>query len=217
MLPSDGDWMVGLTELQFPSVWPNVINGSVTVRWSSDGQPLEFKLPDGFYDSVSTLLKTINKIFQNARLGEKVVMYHNDIRNRTLLKVIEANGFGVSFSSNIANILGLRNTRSEYYTQGLYDELPADINDGLTALYVYSDIVDKRLVGDSLVPLLRVIPIQPYRSKIHTRWIQLKNVEYVTAVNNHHDTIEINIRRDDGTVIPFDVGKVVVTLHFKRM
>ena len=147
---------------------------------------------------------------------EKVVFYYDEIRNRVLLKVRESNGFGIGFSANLANILGFIRTTGELYTEGIYIEKPADINDGLTALYVYTDVVEKRLVGDSMVPLLRVVPTEPSRTKYQHKWIQFKNIEYVPAVSTNTDTVELNIRRDDGDIIPFDFGKVVVTLHFKK-
>ena len=216
LLPNSGRWVVGLSEIQFPSTWYNVIGGFITVRWRADGTAIKFELPDGFYESITALMTVIKKIVNNAKINEKVVFYYDEIRNRVLLKVRESNGFGIGFSANLANILGFIRTTGELYTEGIYIEKPADINDGLTALYVYTDVVEKRLVGDSMVPLLRVVPTEPSRTKYQHKWIQFKNIEYVPAVSTNTDTVELNIRRDDGDIIPFDFGKVVVTLHFKK-
>lgn len=219
-LPSnDGKWCVGMTEIQFPSSWPNIIKGAVTVRWRLDTPPISFLLPDGNYNSIDELLDTIQSILNNANLKDKIVIHYDKLRNRVLMVIKEpSTEFGIAFSQNIANILGFNRSGETFYTRGKYMEnLPADINDGLYAIYVYADIVEKRLVGDAMVPLLRVVPTEPKSNHNNFRWVRFKNVEYIPVVKNHSDTIEINIRRDNGEIVPFENGKVVVTLHFKKL
>lgn len=217
-LPCDkGEWTVGLTEISFPTSWPNLIGGSISLKFRQDSSPLQFMLPDGVYRSVDELLKVINGILKNADVKDEIVIYHDAIRNRVLLLVRESQlGFGVSFSKNIANILGLMKSSPEYYTAGKYTELPADINDGMSSIYLYANICGKRLVGDTMVPLLRVIPTDPSNHTSSVKWVRFRNIEYVPVNRNNSDIIEINIRRDNGDIVPFESGKVVVTLHFRK-
>ena len=42
------------------------------------------------------------------------------------------------------------------------------------------------------------------------------NVQYVTLVCKDFGTIEIDIRDDTGTLVPYERGKVTATLHFRR-
>lgn len=218
-LPCDkGEWVVGLTEISFPSSWPNLIGGSIYLKFQHSSSPIQFMLPDGVYKSIDELMKIINGILQNSDVKDEIVMHYDIIRNRVILVVREMKqGLAVSFSKNLASILGFTKSSPEYYTAGKYTELPADINNGMSAIYLYCNICGKRLVGDSMVPLLRVIPTDPSNHATSMKWVRFRNIEYVPIVQNNSDIIEINIRRDNGDIVPFESGKVVVTLHFKQI
>jgi len=43
-----------------------------------------------------------------------------------------------------------------------------------------------------------------------------QNVQYVPLHRKQFDTVEIDIRDDTGRRVPFERGKVVVTLHFRQ-
>ena len=68
-----------------------------------------------------------------------------------------------------------------------------------------------------MLSLLKVIPAEPMQTVPSHKWVRFKNIEYIPSVKTHIDTVEINIRRDNGEIIPFESGKVVVKLHFKRV
>ena len=48
---------------------------------------------------------------------------------------------------------------TDVYTYRKECDAVADMNQGFDTLYVYTDVVDSRVVGDSLVSLLRIVPI----------------------------------------------------------
>jgi len=78
---------------------------------------------------------------------------------------------------------------------------------------VYTDIIEPRVVGDTLAPLLRLVPRGTYgEDSVET----FKNIEYIPLRTKYFSTIEIDIRDDTGRPIPFERGKVVVTLHFRQ-
>ena len=89
-----------------------------------------------------------------------------------------------------------------------------DINGGIHHVFVYCDVVEAVPVGDTLAPLLRVVETQhASQGFIHEifnppRYLPLQKKEF--------DTIEIYLRTDFGEKIPFESGKVVCTLHFRR-
>ena len=65
-LPIDnGLWEVGMTEIQFPARWPNVIDGKVWIKFANETVS-EFRLHDGFYPSVEKLMSELTKVFNNA-------------------------------------------------------------------------------------------------------------------------------------------------------
>mgnify|MGYP001794346078 FL=1 len=217
-LPStEGDWVVGLTEICYPSCWPNIKDeGTIYIKWNDSEEIMDYPVPPGFYPNIDKLLKKIIDILHlnKSGVGNKLSFIYDEISNRVVTFIAQDAEFKICFSSNVAAPLGLES--GKFYSKGPHlAPYPADIHDGSSTLYVYSDIVQKRLVGDNMLPLLKVIPAEPMQTVPSHKWVRFKNIEYISSVKTHIDTVEINIRRDNGEIIPFESGKVVVTLHFK--
>jgi len=91
---------------------------------------------------------------------------------------------------------------------------PADINRGLSTIFMYCDIARVSIVGDTKVPLIRTLNVEGQYGdivqKVYNRPV------YVPLQRTHFDTVEINIRTDTGKLVPFVGGKAIVTLHFRR-
>ncbi len=88
-----------------------------------------------------------------------------------------------------------------------------DLQRGFYSLYVYCDILEDVVVGDMKAPLLRTVNINGKDDKMVSRIYQ--TVQYVPVQRRQFDTIEIDIRDDTGRRVPFQRGKVIVTLHFR--
>ena len=85
---------------------------------------------------------------------------------------------------------------------------------GFDTIYVYTDVVESRIVGDSLAPLLQALPV----GGIHgaTVYDRFTNIHYVPLLYSHFKSIEMDITDDTGRRVPFEYGRVTVTLHFRR-
>lgn len=215
-----GDWVVGLTEIQFPALWQNLIHGYIIVKYQNGDNPLKCELHDGTYTTIEELLTEIKYALQSAQLQDDIVMKFDQIRNRVILQVKDrAPGFGIGFSQNLLNMLGFTKTENEFYSAGTYVEKAADITEGFSALYIYSDIVQNRIVGDTMASLVRVVPIEQKRliNSSGVNWVWFQHIQYIPVNKTYTDTVEINIRRDNGDIVPFESGKVVLTLHFKKV
>ena len=81
-------------------------------------------------------------------------------------------------------------------------------------MYVYCDIAAHTAVGDTKAPLLRVCNVTGKHGDIVR--ITYSHPHYVPLARRDFDTIEININNELGHSIPFEFGKSVVTLHFRR-
>lgn len=217
-LPSDeGGWSVGMSEIQYPSAIKNIVGGYMEVRFSNESMPMVIPMYDGMFKTIPSVIDQINTVLRNAQLENKVVLTYDEIRNRVIFEIKDdRDGFGISFSQNVLNILGLKRKPHEYYTNGVYTENPTDISQGFSALYVYADIVENRMVGDSMVPLLRVVPVENKSRSSDIQWVRFNHIQYVPVAQRNSDVIEINIRRDNGEIISFEGGKVVITLHFQK-
>jgi hypothetical protein len=90
----------------------------------------------------------------------------------------------------------------------------ADVTRGLNSLYVYCPLVEQRMVGDTQVPLLRIVPLEGRDAEMVTRVFD--PVQYCPLVLRCFQNVEIDIRDDTGVKIPFERGRVVVTLHCRK-
>ena len=76
------------------------------------------------------------------------------------------------------------------------------------------DVVESRIVGDSMASLLRSLPVRGTHGA--TLSARFTNVHYVPLLCKDFGTIEMDITDDPGRRVPFGYGRVTVTLHFPR-
>lgn len=139
------------------------------------------------------------------------------------------NVIGSSFSPAIASILGFedRLDRKEWsadcYMQNVgkfTGKRVADLNRGIHSLYVYCDIMEPCPVGDTRVPLLRIVPLQDNNSSDVSSTMQrthtFSHVHYHTLRHRHISEVEIDIKDSIGRPVPFERGELMVTLHLRR-
>ena len=120
----------------------------------------------------------------------------------------------VNFSDDLGYIFGFIPNR--WYEKGSHkNTTPPDIESGFSSLFVYSDLGVSRVVGNSFVPLLRVVPVEGKRFQtIHK---EFQDLQYIRVVNGRASIINVLITTGDGRIVPFRGGKVVVTLHLRRI
>jgi hypothetical protein len=94
------------------------------------------------------------------------------------------------------------------------------IGRGVVNMYVYASICKPIYVGHTLAPLLKNVFIDTSRDASkngNARNYIVYHPMYVPVANTGIDRIEINIRTDDGQLIPFPNGAITtITLHFKK-
>jgi len=120
--------------------------------------------------------------------------------------------FEVTFNKNLADMLGFKKTA--FKTGFYFGDYPLQLHAGITEIFVYSDVIQSVHVGDSVSPLLRIIPCQnetkPQIVKYYERPI------YVPIRKKFLETIEIELRSSTGEKITFTSGKTYVVLSFRR-
>ena len=93
-------------------------------------------------------------------------------------------------------------------------KVAVDPNRGFNSLYVYCDAAEAIPVGDIKAPLLRVVDAAGnFGDTIHRLYM---SPQYVPVSKKGFNTVEIDIRDDTGRPVPFEFGKVITTLHFRR-
>lgn len=65
--------------------------------------------------------------------------------------------------------------------------------------------MEPRLVGDSAVPLFRIVPLEGKYGDMVSKTFD--NVQHVPVLHKEFEMVEVDIRDDSGRSVPFDVAK----------
>jgi hypothetical protein len=85
---------------------------------------------------------------------------------------------------------------------------------GIHSIFIYSDVIDTQIVGDSRTRLLRVINVSSKYKEVVSRVYE--NPDYLPVSSREINSIEIILRDDTGQKIFFTNSKVIVKLHFRK-
>lgn len=115
----------------------------------------------------------------------------------------------------------VKTTKEEYVellkivkTKEFHSGREIDLLQGLYMLYIYCNILEEQIVGNTMVPLLKIVPVEGVHGENITR--EYINPQYVPVFMTHFSDLEIDIRDDTGAKVPFERGRVLATLHFRR-
>jgi hypothetical protein len=92
----------------------------------------------------------------------------------------------------------------------------AELNAGSHSILVYSNIVEHNFVGDSFAQLLRLVEVPTksnYGEQVVLRYDQ---PHYIPLQTHSFDTIQVELKDDTGQNIPFEFGRVIIKLIFKK-
>ena len=208
---------VGLIEIQYPRVWNSFTENDAKVDFIDTKTKMfnKLRLTVGSYNTIDSIVKEYNmKCAANPTLAH-ITMTHNPITNKILF--LGGDGWNIVFRGRLAEILGF--IRDSVFEIHIGPHLkcaaphPADIHGGRYNIFIYSDIVDYQLVGDSHVPLLRCINISDESKRMPT--LSYDSPHYTSLARSSITDIQIELRDDQNQHIPFSYGKVIVKLHFR--
>ena len=120
----------------------------------------------------------------------------------------------ITMSSDLASIMGFSPRHLTFREERKHKEKVAmDPNSGFNSLYVYCDAAESIPIGDIKALLLRVADAAGnFGDLIHRLYT---TPQYVPVSKKEFNTLEID-KDDTGRLVPFEFGKVVATLHFRR-
>ena len=121
--------------------------------WYNDGTGFrEACIDQGYYPNIEAVINQIDKAI-NKNGDDGIILQYNSITIR--VKVYIKANYALRLQEGLAQILGLPGL--EVISQTMTALHSVDINRGLTALYVYCNLCEPQIVGDTLAPLLRII------------------------------------------------------------
>lgn len=242
----DGQYEVGLSEIIYPTNYFNFDNRDKVYKFwirylvkkvnpetneEEDVEEVRKKrlVKSGHYKSVEDFLANFNKQitdeFTDKELPNNCIRFTKDDDDRLVLMV--------NSPRSVSIVAGISFAMSPQLVKRLgYDEQvdPTPLSEnrriraknsfeldmGKNLMYVYSDIVSHGIVGDVSAPLLRVcnLPTSPTVRSIHLSFI---DVHYKPVHKTHFESIAVSINTETGELMPFQSGKVLITLHFRRV
>lgn len=228
----DGDYEVGLTQLQYPHTWYNTPAEGMLIQaaymtpggeWAYAREPVKVK--GGYYSSTQALVLAVNKALQRIDFDIEpkqsaycVLEYDTvsqKVRYKTLLKVKQDIRiklppdlqFKLGFSTDAENSRWLVNKDRGAIT--------CDLRGGFHNIYAFTDIAKSvRVVGHTLQPLLRSVPVQGNHGDMVL--FEPKTVDWLPLRFRQLRQVEIYLTTDMGQLVQFERGKSVVTLHIRR-
>jgi len=222
-----GDWEVGLVEISTPADMTNVGENECYLDIRIDDRPFHMLvLPSGHYRRLRNLLMTIHtqqrkqlQLIGQTEFERRLNLLANFIMDgdSVLMRLRNAvyGNISIRFSKTLARILGFD---ADVYYSG--DSLRAlrvpDLKPPATvrSMYVYCDLLEHVVVGDTKAPLLRIVN-KPHTTVGNVHDI-LNPILYVPLQKKSFDTVEIDIMTDTGSPVPFVDGKSFVVLELRR-
>jgi hypothetical protein len=219
-LPSEirltGEWEVGLREIHYPRTWPLVVDDeayiSVTTVSGAGGvlATAVGVIPPGEYlvmPFVAQLKKSLKEL-----TGRVTISHHV---NAGKIGFTVNKGVELGLSPAVSAITGFGYKKTILQDGTTRSPHAMDFTGGIDAVYVYSDLIQEKIVGHRSVPLLRVVPAEgKYGNNVYREYIKPL---YIPISHNTFRTVEVNILDSAGRKIPFQSGKLTIVLHLRKI
>ena len=230
----DGDYEVGLAEIQYSNSYQNVLKDEVYFDYEVKDKPLDTKniiglkhekrvnVPEGLYESNKYFVAVLNRLatstlsdFAKPKTKPVLKFYYNQATRRVSITRYQERS-ALRLSPALSAILGTGKKEKVLSGSAKFfaSPRPMDLDQNVKSIFVYSDLVRMRPVGDVVVPLLRSVPVD--NKEKDTVHYTFEKPHYIPLARFRFDTVEILLTSDKGHQIPFDNGHTIVTLHFRR-
>ena len=166
-------------------------------------------------ESPKNLLPVLNK-------RSKKYMYRFDYHEK--LKRFEVkmknDYYVLGMNKVLANVLGFDPNQKHYFFNQFYDAYEGkngpNVKKPISALYIYSNIIESVYIGNVRAPLLLTCPFKRTDDTNIVNQLDFINPTYVPLNRQNLNQIDIAIYDDDGEIIPFAGGKTKLNLHFRK-
>lgn len=216
----DGEYEMALVEIIYPHTWYNVDNEDGKYWISAIGvgrDRLErINVPSGYYENGTAFATVLNREFSRNVRDFDVKFSYDETIGRFSLNVDSTGSRVFGMSNDLQRYMGFDLSTFSIGEKSFWtiSQQSFDPNRSLNLMYVYCDVAAHTVVGDTKTPLLRVCDVTGKHGEFvrHT----YDQPHYVPVGRRDFDTIEISINNELGKPMPFQYGKSVVILHFRR-
>ena len=182
------------------------------------GQVIQIK--SHYYPTLDDLLEEVCKQVILKCSIEGVSYTHNPLTGRISFEWKHGTLNFLSFDKYFFDQLGLGTEQEEIFSKPLY-YAPSKIwgdrrasLDIVQTLFVYSDVIDYQIVGNSKAMLMGVFPVKGIHGEQQS-W-QFNPFQYIDIPSSSIPSITMRICTPTGVDVPFMSGDTLCRLHFRR-
>ena len=168
----------------------------------------ELKVPFGYYKKP---IQLITRLMEFEHGAIRPIKYDYDEISRKVTLTLPQDCMLDFNNTDVAQCLGI--SPNKKVTSNHSADQVSSMNK-YNSIYVYTDIIQNQTTGDVKAPLLRVVPVTSKYGTVSC--IHYDRPHYLPLNRKDIHTVEIHLRDDQGELISFESGKVVVTLVFRR-
>ena len=214
----EGEWVASLKEISTPVSFVNIpynyAKFDVKHKGASDdGAQKTLAMQGGMYRRNEEVLDRLNEITSLYNIE-----FHLAGRRNRRVTINVGDTHEIRLNENLAIILGL-SPQHGWYASGeraAGSSMTLPERENVTTMFVYCDILQHVVVGDTTAPLLRVVDMKKYSGKPKMHTINDTPL-FVPIQKKTFDTIEVNLMTDTGMPVPFVDGKSHVVLELKKI
>jgi len=197
-------------------------------------------VPPGYYATPHELIKSIEKGLKRQmhrikahiklikkdgqidtsdlpKLSDAIKFSYDSVLKRVKLKLDTSVVDTLVLGRHLQYMLGLEDGDGQLKTfskPSYVAKYPCDLCGGFYALHIFCDLVERQILGDSRVQLLRIVPVEGGYGDIISK--TFFSPHYVQLLKKQFNTVEICIKDDRNRFVPFDFGKCILKLHFRK-
>ena len=189
----------------------------------NDCYKVKLKFPSGNYMSPEYLAEEFKASIDRFEKGllkdlnAYVSITYDALTQRLKVSAQNEKQVRVIFPKQLADILGLDPTMVGKPIRNEENMFKFNVNlhHNFNNLYVYSDNASFTFIGDTVAPILRIVPFYQ-NSETGYVYKEFKSLHYVSVSKSVVDQVHITIKTENGSVVPFVTGKTISKLHFRR-
>jgi hypothetical protein len=144
-------------------------------------------------------------------LAQKLQFMYDEEEKKVQIKILSKEIATVRLSWNLQYVLGFS---KEILTETQYATQTSDEKAGLSSLYVYTNIIKSQFIGSEMAKVLYICDVgnDKFGSIVVRNYSE---PHYLPLDVSEISEIKIDIASDDGALIPFKYGKVLIKLHIR--
>ena len=221
-------WRVGVSELQIPLTFTGINAKELFIITRNEGEYDDENIVEAKFKTYPVQAgrfgprDQIRKMFENVP-GEVLRVTENHDTHRVKMVVGNENIFLsqglMEFLGGTFHPEGSGPYGREFWKLKTYRGVdPVRYSAGLERIYVYCDIVNPRIVGNTRAELLTTVPSPVPKDGDFGELLTIRftDIRYLEIGKNFIENIRITLRDDLGREITFLGGKVLVELAFKK-